>query len=119
MNKELRTFNYWCSGSHDTCTYCNSTGMLQIEADVEVEDNNNKMPSETFLCPSNEEHLELKLMGQSVPKRQFIKLNNAQIKSDRTARSRQHFKDEVFNTLSMEDKRIHARKDPELAKRLK
>lgn len=119
ITREVKTFNYNCIGYKNDCPYCDKRGMLQIDVEVDVIGFNNKMPTEDFYCPNEDTPKKLKLVGQALSKMHFIKLNDAQIKADRMARSRKDFKDNVFPTLSMEDKRIHARKDPELAKRLK
>lgn len=121
MEKETKTFNYWCAnrGKCPDCVHCDKIGDLQIQHEVEIRERQVVSPTEPLFCPSAEEEIPLKLMGMAVPKMSITKLTDAQIKVDRRQRSRQHFEREIFDTLPTEDKRIFARKDPKLAKRMK
>lgn len=112
--KETRTFNYWCSNRQkcDSCKYCKRSGDLQIETSVEVK-NGPENPTEVFSCPNNE-GVQLKLLGLSLPKRSFQPMKPSEVRKERLQRSREHFKKEVFHTLDADGQRHHVNKNPDL-----
>lgn len=109
-------YKYWCSSKNYMensdgqptkfcsldCQYCDKNGDYLTDG------------KDDYICPNS--GIELKLFGQTVSGIIGPKLTESQIKKDRTERSRNHFKKDIFPTLDRESKRHHTEKNPSLKK---
>lgn len=93
----MKQLNYQCFNSEfrnknivDGCPYCDRKGHLVLEGDEMVDRE----------CPNEGENRKVKCMGEKLFGGPVIKMTKEQIKVDRKKRSQNHFKKEIFPTLT-------------------